>query len=454
MGGISSCLLAVALFVTASADSGPVLGLREAIDLVLRHDAGLRQAELQLERARLELEAAIASVSLPSLTFTLTPPTLSTDGWGGDLKGTVGATLSLPLLTSSTISASLDVGLDENSSPQLTGWRAVFSQRVDPTSLHPTSDRLDARRRAVDEAQISLTAKRNALVLETVSTYTNLLAARDQAARVEAALLRAEERLRGIEDLIQRGLRGESDRVDAQLAVLDARIRLDQARSDYEKNLAAFLQGLGLEEISDLSSHELPASTVRTAAEDLLSRQELVDAAVASSSSVRSAERAVAEAEAALRTVRNEAVPALSVDLGLDESGWTVGCRLSFDLFSPDRGARARIAEVDLELARIRLRSAIDSERETVLRLAASLDTALSDLNRLPLEEERWTIREAAQRRKWEAGAVSDGDWEAFLEEQDAFRSDARQRVATLFISYLRYRDVLGLDLEWEGWLQ
>jgi len=58
------------------------------------------------------------------------------------------------------------------------------------------------------------------------------------------------------------------------------------------------------------------------------------------------------------------------------------------------------------------------------------------------------------KKTKHDAGALSDGDWDEFQQGLDQFEIDAESRRIKLLRAYLKYRETLGLDLNWKEWLE
>jgi len=55
---------------------------------------------------------------------------------------------------------------------------------------------------------------------------------------------------------------------------------------------------------------------------------------------------------------------------------------------------------------------------------------------------------------KYAVGSIGDADWAEYVESRDAFALEASQRETSLLLAYLSYRNALGLELEWEEWLE
>jgi ABC-type enterobactin transport system permease subunit len=105
-------------------------------------------------------------------------------------------------------------------------------------------------------------------------------------------------------------------------------------------------------------------------------------------------------------------------------------------------------------MAEDQLAAAQETVRDRLLRQQTTLRSALASLDRLPMDREKWSLDQTVTKAKWEAGSLSDEDWQSFLEDQRAFAADADQRGVTLLVAHLAYRDGLGLELDVEEWLK
>jgi len=193
---------------------------------------------------------------------------------------------------------------------------------------------------------------------------------------------------------------------------------------------------------------------VRKIVSGVTASQALIDAAVEASTAVRSALQSVEDAREDLASVLREMLPNLSIEAGYTNGAWALGGSIEFDFFSPDRGDRIEIARANLALAEEKLAGARTQQRNALLHQQASLVESLRDLDRLALEEEKWALEEQVMTVKHEVGSIGDADWEEYVESRDAFVLEAGQREASLLLAYLNYRDALGLELDWEEWLQ
>ena len=169
---------------------------------------------------------------------------------------------------------------------------------------------------------------------------------------------------------------------------------------------------------------------------------------------VQAAEEKLTTAKEALRAAHADPLPELSIQAGIDETGWKISWGVSIDLFEPDRFLQIDSAAANLELAEAQLEAAQERVKNNILNRQALLKKALDDLERLPLEEEKWTLEETVKREKLEAGLLSTEEWNDFQEEKNRFHLTANEREASLLLAYFRYCDSLGLDLNWEEWTQ
>jgi outer membrane protein TolC len=230
-------------------------------------------------------------------------------------------------------------------------------------------------------------------------------------------------------------------------------VKAEGSAQTYAADLEAFCRStLRVEEMCQLASIDLSTTDLLAAARTLR-ENEIPEAAISGASAVIAAEQGVASAEDDLREARADLLPSVSVNAALDSDEWSLLVGLSLDLFSPSRKANVEIAETNLELAQEKLESALDTVRDEILGLKASLLSAIRNAESLALETEKWRLEEQVMTAKRAAGSVSDSDWAQFLEEKGTFEIDAAGRATSLLVAHLTYRNALGMELNWEEWL-
>jgi len=449
-------LLAVggSLLIPHAIASGTTIA--EAVERALEQHSNLRQATLSLRLAELELDATLATFSLPALTFLIQPPNLTLDGLSGDLRGSLSGNVSLPLGSSAQISGSLGLSWDiQDASWGLAGWSLKYTQKIDLSQSSGALSEIEHKNEAVTDSQTSLESTRNAIVLDTIESYNQLLSDAATVEQAERQLSQAEEDLRSIKSLVEEGVKGASSLTEARLDVLEAEIKLDRLRASYDRDVDEFArETLGTTKLIELAPLDLALEELRAEAEELNKRDDLIDAAVEESTSVLSAIRSVEDTKEALSSALREVLPDVSFEGGYTNGLWAIGGTIAFDFFKPDRGDRIEIARVNLALTEEQLSGARNQALNSLLNQKAALVDALRDLDRLALEEEKWALEEQVMVSRYEAGTIGEANWEGFVESKEAFALDATEREITLLSAYLSYRDALGLELGWEEWLQ
>jgi len=440
----------------ASESDGAMLTLAEAIRIGLDQDPTLRQAEIALEIARLELNAEVSTFLLPTVDLNLSAPSLTTEGWSGAFTGTLSAGLSLPIGTSSQLSGKLNIGWDPATGFwSASGWNVSYSQRLSIAQPDTATDSIIRRRQDVADAEAALAQAQSDLVAGISQSYAKLLSAMASLEQAELARAEAMQTLERAQADFDTGHVAETVLIKARISLLDSEISLEDRVDDLaEKQEQFYVQTLGMSEAAKLMPPVFALDALIEAAEVLLANQDAVEAAVASFSAVVSAEEALSSAEDALSKSRLGIAPEMTVQAGLSDKGYSIGWSVSLTLFTPTWSEDVGIALLQVELAEERLRSAIRQAESSIGNSQKSLQTALKDINRLPLEEERWTLEEQVMRSKLEAGSISQDDWTDFRQQLEAFRLDVNERSTTLFIALLEYRSALGFPLEWEEWLE
>ncbi len=448
-------LLVIALTVPSMASAGQsrTISPSEAIELAIENDSQLRQAELNLSLATLELGAARVSAVLPAVGLAVDLPKLTTAGLGQGIGASLTASLSLPwgdgALTGG-LGFSYNAATSELVAPT---WQISLSDVLDLARPSAAAERIQSLNWAVESTRRSCTSAKADLVISTLKTYGTLLTEAQEADWDGEAVSRLTAELDQVKDLATQGYKGDQDVNEATLLLLDAQVKAEKSAEAYAADLEAFCRTpLRVVEACQLSSIDLSMSDLLMAARSLR-ESEIPDGAISGASPVIEAEQSVTTAENNLREARVDLLPSLSVEAALDSDEWSLGVGLSLDLFRPSRKADVEIAKTDLELAKERLDSARETVRNEILSLKASLLSAVRSAESVTLEAEKWRLEEQVMTAKRAAGSISDSDWAQFLEEKGAFEIDAAGRATSLLVAHLTYRNALGMDLNWEEWL-
>jgi outer membrane protein TolC len=454
---VATVLILISCRGFAGSDPEPVaLTLKQAVTLALEHYPDVQQAALSLRLAELELEAAWARSTIPSISLQLAPPDLSMSGLSSSIQGIFGMAISLPWGTQTNLSADLKLAWDSKTGEwDIPGWGIIYSQQLDLAQLDVGAEELRAKQRAVTGAQSTLEQTRDDVVLKTIEAYSNLLTTKALLAQAETDLQQAQSAQTLVEGQVKAGMKGESSLQEAKLEVLNAQITLEQYRSSYAADKATFGRvTLGMDEDYEPVPIELVLENLKQTAAEPVNEEEILAAAISNAPAVKAAQEKVSDAKENLRVAQADALPKLSVEAGIDEQGWKVSWGISFDLFKPDRSLDVKIAAANLDLAESQLEAAKERVRNNVLDLDTALQKALEDLERLPLEEEKWALEETVNKAKLDAGLLSESDWHTFQEEKSQFEQTAKERGVSLLLAYLDYRVSLGLDLNWEEWVK
>ncbi|MEE8593421.1 MAG: TolC family protein [Candidatus Bipolaricaulota bacterium] len=449
--GVFVCIVGV-----ADGSESSTLTLVEAIRIGLEQAPTLRQAEIELEIARLELNAEFSTLLVPTVNLNLSPPGLTTAGWSAPFSGTLSAEVSLPLGTSSQLSGKLDVGWDPTTgSWSADGLNLSYSQRLSLAQSSTATDSIDKRRQNVADAESALGRVQAELVVDVAESFSQLLATAEALQKAELALAVAAQNLRQAKVDAEAGLVGETVVIQARISLLDAEISVDDRAVQLQDSQEEFFsQTLGLPAVVELVPPGFAFEAMVEAAGALVADEEAVAVAVASSSVVANAKEDLVGAQATLSKTRLGIDPDMTVQAGLSDKGFTLSWSVSLTLFSPTWSEEADIARLEVELAEVRLHNAISQATSSIRNSRADLDTAIRVLDRLPLEKERWALEEQMMRSKLESGLISQDDWDDFLEQLGGFQLDANERAVALFVALLEYRSFLGFPLEWEGWLE
>jgi len=434
----------------------PTLTLSDAIALGLEHNPSIREAEIELELAQLEWEASVSSFLLPTVGFDLSLPDLTTAGWSGGLAGDLSGGLSVPIGSSGQLSGRLGVEWDVSTNTWAAGdWSLSYSQRIDLSKSGNARDEIDALREAIDSAEAALEEARANVVADVALAFVRLLSEEASLERAVTDLDDAGAALAKAQADFDAGVVSESTTISARISCLDAEIAVaDREASLAESRESFFAVELGLTDEPELVAPVLDIDRMKEEAGALLCDEAAAERAVASADGVENAEEALADAEDSLQRKRLAIDPGISIQAGLSANGFSVSWGVSLTLFSPGWSEAIAMAELEVELAEERLRTAVRQSEATIRGLTSELADALREFERLPLEEERWALEEQVMSSKLAAGSIGDDDWREFAAELESFRLDASERAVSLLAALLEYRSALGLALEWEKWVQ
>ncbi|MEN6369206.1 MAG: TolC family protein [Thermotogota bacterium] len=448
-------LLVIALTAPGMASAGPsrTISPSEAIELAVENDSQLREAELNLSLATLELEAARVSTVLPAVGLAVDLPKLTAAGLGQEIAASLTASLSLPW-GDGTLTGGLGFSYNAATSELVAPtWQISLADVLDLARPNAAAERIQSLTWAVESARRSYASAKADLVISALKTYGALLSEAQQADWDSSAVSRLMAELDQVKDLATQGYKGDQDVNEAKLLLLDAQVKAEKSAEAYAADLEAFCRTtLRVEEACQLSSIDVSMSDLLAAARSLR-ESESPEGAISGASAVIAAQQSVATAEDDLREARANMLPSVSVEATLNSEEWSLGVGLSLDLFDPSGKTNVEIAETDLELAKEKLDSARETVRDEILSLKASLLSSVRSAESLTLETEKWRLEEQVMTAKRAAGSISDSDWAQFLEEKGAFEIDAAGRATSLLVAHLMYRNALGMELNWEEWL-
>ena len=296
--GIAAVLGAAGVAAAQAVADVPELSLDEAIVLALERHADVRRAELELWIAQLELEAAWARSTVPSIGLQVNPPDLTAGGFAESIEGTLGVGVSLPWGTQASLSADLRLGWNRTTGEwDGPAWGIAYSQRLDLAQLDAGSREIAAREETMIDAEAAIRRARNSIVLETIEAYRDLLSAKAQLAQAGENLRQAEADLAQAEAQTEAGIKGEAFLLEAQLAVLDAQIASAQAETAYATDKEVFGRvTLGIGEAFEPVVFELRLDELSAAASALVAEEGLAATAILNAAEVQAAQRRVEDA--------------------------------------------------------------------------------------------------------------------------------------------------------------
>lgn len=442
---LSRVKLLIFFAFVATLGLGSELTLPQAIQLALANHPDVRRAELQLSVAELKLAAAQAKAIFPTLSLSLTPSNEAIP------QASFSAAMNLPIGSSTKLTGRVLVQPDQG---WHSSWSLGFSLNLSLANPMAAGDTLTSLAQAVDEARAALEKTKANVVVNVIKSYADLLSLKAKADQAKVAMEKAAQDLAAAEKNRAAGLVSELDLLQSRLTSIQAQLAYEQARESYETQKIRFIRDyLGLNEEPTLVPFALPEEKLVAAGKELLASVEM-DQALEATSEVKAAKIQVEEAKKALEQTRLSWLPVVSIEAGLSPEGLRFGWTLQFDLFSPDRGAQVKMAEAQVQLSELALETARSSARQQLSERCSTLASALQAWERLPLEQEKWTLQEEINRTKYNAGLLSESEWLDFQREKEAFLLESQQRLVDVFLAYLGLQAALGKPVNWEDWLQ
>jgi outer membrane protein TolC len=433
----------ILLAVNVSFGMAKELNVAEAVQLALANHPDIKQAELQVSLAELQLASAQAKAFLPTLSLSVLPST------GTLPQANLSATLSFPVGTSNKVVGNFSIQPSQNWSCL---WSVNFSLSLDLANPMAAGESLSNLAQALEDTRASLENAKTTVVINVIKGYFDLLSLKAKADQAGETKAEAEKNLKAIGEKVASGLAGDLDLLEAKLSLVQAELDYQQSQASYQAQKSRFLRDyLGLEEDVELAPVSLDKDKLSSAAKKLLDSLN-IDEAIETSREVKAAQAKVEEARKSLNQTKLSWLPTLSLEIGANPEGFKLGWALQFDLFSPDYASRVHLGEVQLALAELNLQTARATVRQRILDQSAALLSALQALDRLSLEEEEWNLKEQINRSKYEAGLLSESDWFQFQRDKEAFVLEAQQRLASVLLAYLNLQAALGGPVDWEVW--
>ena len=444
------------LIAAAQSETTNGLSIDQAINQALKHSSVIKEARLSLEIARLQLEAAQATSYIPTISFNLTPPSLSQEGFTGDIRGTIGTQVSLPWGTNTNLSANVGLGLNlEKAGLDLLSWQVSFSQQLDLSQVTSASKELEAKETALVGAEWAWNQANENVVVTVAQQFGNLLSEKMGQQQAQAALKTEQDQLSKVQAQVDGGQASQSDFLAAQLSLLDAEIKLQQSEQTYAADKASFQREmLGSDHDYDPLPMDLPLDKLQSASSKLLARSAIPPEAIANASDVKNAQQAIENAKEQLSKAELDALPSLSLQANVGQDSWKIGCGVAFALFAPNRAINITIAQTQLELAQERFSAAQEKVRNDIFSQRSALQTALQNVQQINLQEKKWSLEETINQSKLDTGLLTNADWESFQEQKDTFDQTGAETKLALVVVYLKYCNSIGVNVNWEDWLR
>lgn len=415
--------------------------LRQAVELALRNNSELRQAQFQLERAQAQLRERLAS-NLPTLdanarfeqsgteNVVRSPETTGVDPTTGEQITTGG-----DLVRNYQDSTLLGTGIQLNYNIFTSGRRPAL---------------IEAAQSQVRLQQLDIERQTEQLILETTGDYYDLQQAGAQVNIFSANLAQAEQSLRDAQALERAGVGTRFDVLQAEVDVANARQRLTQQLSDLEVARRQLAQRLNISQTVNVSAADpievagvwdlgLEESIVQAYKNRVELEQQLVQREI----SQQERRAALAQLGPQVGFVGNFNVTNnLDNDAFLDSFGYNYSLALQASLALFDGGvarAQANQAESNISIAEAEFENVQDQIRLDVERGFSQLNASFANIQTTALAVEQATEALRLARLRFQAGVGTQTD----VLRQQAVLAEAQVNNLNAILDYNRALAVL-----------
>lgn len=356
---LGACLVLAAAPVAAQ-EAPRAISLDEAVEMALRHDPTLAQADGQL-RTSASAERSAWGAFLPSMSMSTGASRSSTERFNPQTNTSVSG-------SQGSYSAGLNASYDV-----FTGGRRLAD--------------LKRTRAQSDAAQASFLERRYAAALSAKRAFFDVLRASELIGVAELRLGLADQGLQAAEQRLKLGSATRSDVLRAELERNRARQALLSAQN--QKRTASFALGrtVGVDGAVEAEAGETLAPEMLEVDRDALYALVLERAP-----SVRAAEASARAANAGFSAARAQYLPSLSLSSGYDwfnqqpnfadaRGSWSLRLGLSYPIFNRfQREDAVARADVQADVARAQLEDARLGARAELERVLGALDLAEQSL--------------------------------------------------------------------------
>jgi len=419
------------------------LAMEDAMRMAESCSPSVAAARRALELARLELRTAEAK-GQPSVVLRVAP--ISAEA-GFPVTSSIGGEMRIPLraLPGSghlSLSAGISLSLPEQGPQGKGNWGASLSIPI-LGSETLTPDPIRSARSQARKAESRLEEAIRQARASAQAAYFSVLAAQDKVAAADRALIRIGEHASLVESRYAVGNAGELDVLDARIGIARAQATAESARHGLAVACMNLNQAMGSE--LRAAVHIAPAEEYLAWPADM-DLDTCVHAALGARPEIVMAQQDASDAEEALARAIAAKRPDVSVQGQLSSGGrWNVGLEASA-LLTPDYNADIAIksAEDLLEQARANVGRTKDSIVIEVIEAFYNLRDAEAAVG---LAQSSAEIAAAALRVKEEQcrmGAVSYADVSEAIETVRKAESDLASSVVACFIAESRLRAAIG----------
>jgi len=442
-------------------EAATALTLKEAIRLSLKNNPEILISQDNLKMANLSLKLTEKNFLSPEINLTLNPfnliniqgekkKTETEIELGGEVKSSKGCEIK------TNYKGNYDYHKEKYTSYYSLQIKQVLFR---DSKLTPAYLQLYKAKIAEEEAKLDLKWKEKEVILSTVKNFLYLQEMEDSLNLTKEKIKQEQLKLEKIKKMVEKGFAGDLDLLEIKIKLEEDKEKLHNLEDESNLKRCEFFHSLGLEKnISlPLTHPQILKDKLKKETKKLV-KEEFNKKIILQNIEVEKAYHKVDEENLQLKTAKRDLHPDLSLTVGytskkvppeeFEPAEWRAGLNLTYKLFdSGKRKISEKIAYESLKEAKRELEETKDSVETNIYSKKNELKKAISQLELLDLKREKEELELKLKNRQFISGIISKEELRDFQIEEKEIENSYQQALHNLLISYLSYRESLGIEL-------